>query len=211
MWSSLELARKPVNSRVVGVYGDMKTLTLAALFIFSVFVQGCLCAPVEDEDDYGVIHQQSLGVRLPQCEMAPKDETPLPNVCEGQISIHPNTLDKEHLTALGSAMETWNEMLSQEYFHLEITDENRAACQVVVGARPEKILATWKATQNMVVDMEKLDSFSLEKFQVVMQHELGHSIGMRHRPDGVMCSNVWPISQFNETDREQCEQLGLCS
>lgn len=193
------------------VLRDMKTMTIPTLLLSLLIAQGCLSTPVVDEDDFDTIHLESEGLKLPECEMQPKDEIPLPNICEGRISILPFTLDSEHLEALRQAMVNWNEMLSQEYFHLEITDENRAACQVVVGARPEKILATWKATQNMVVDMEKLDSFSLEKFQVVMQHELGHSIGMRHRPDGVMCSNVWPISQFNETDREQCEQLGLCS
>lgn len=178
-------------------------------FVFALWCVACTAEVVEDQDEISTVEQASVGQKLPTCKIEPKDETPLPNVCEGKMTVQVGQFSDEHLQDILIAMGRWNQEIGSQYFSLEVTQEERAACTIIAAPRPDRVYATWKKEQNMLVDVDKIQQ-SHHDFSIIIQHELGHSIGMRHRQNGIMCSAPWPTSEFEETDITQCRELSVC-
>lgn len=187
----------------------MKLLSLLVALMLLAFSQGCASV---DEDEIETVQQGSTVAALPECVVVEKDSRPLPNVCEGKLTIVDAEWTDGELADILAAMNNWNAMLGQEYFQLTSVDAAQESCHISQGEREGNVLATWKKEQNMVVDTVEIRASKkyTAQFQTLMQHELGHSVGLRHRENGVMCSAVWTTSEFNQTDREQCQALGLC-
>lgn len=188
----------------------MKLLALLTVLMFLAFGQGCSTVSVEDEDD--VIQTTHQGSRANPCVVTERDAEAGPNVCEGKLTIVESEWTTDELADIQAAMSNWNAMIGSEYFVLTAVDTAPSACHILQGERDGSILATWKREQNMIVDTTKIRASSkyTDRFQTIMQHELGHSVGLRHREGGVMCSVVPASPEFDQLDRAQCQELGLC-
>jgi len=185
---------------------------IAALFALLVLTFAVGCAAPADEDDTATVQQAGMVAKLPTCKVTERDYEDRPNFCEGKLSIVPSEWSDSDLATIEAAMQNWNALIGSEYFQLSLVESAQETCHISKGPRPDKVLATWKGTQNMIVDREKIaaSAHSEERFQTTLQHEMGHSIGLRHRESGVMCSSAWVTSEFNARDQEQCREAGLC-
>lgn len=187
----------------------MKLLALLTALMLLAFAQGCSAA--EDENDV-VVQTVRQGSMINPCIVEERDATPGPNVCEGRLTIQESEWTADELADIQAAMANWNAMIGSEYFTLTAVDAAPGACHILQGEREGNVLATWKREQNMIVDVAEIRASKkyTDRFQSIVQHELGHSVGMRHREGGMMCSIVPASPDFDDLDRTQCQQLGLC-
>lgn len=127
--------------------------------------------------------------------------------CGGRFRVQDGFSHQEWIS---TAVSKWNEFAGYEAIVLD----QSAACVIREGLITKSAFGTFTHnTGEIMIDTGKVlprkdaDSIGWS----ILAHEIGHSFGMDHGPDGIMGTKSNHEFRFSHADLEQCLSLGVCN
>ena len=139
-----------------------------------------------------------------------KEVVPAPR-CGGSFTYVPADYTAGQVEAFKAIQDSWNDFIGYEVVTLTADPVQHETCQIVVVDKIEIDGETFQgyfldSPSNNILIIASLYTTELAAFQNLLEHEIGHSLGLVHEAGGIMDADT--AFDFNENDKEQLQSLG---
>lgn len=166
-------------------------LALAAL----AFASGCSNVQEENLDD---------------CQLDKPGFT-IENFCKGRFTYNPADFSSDENTTIFAAVLEMNTFFNKDLVSLTAVSSEQESCQIKRQNLPGDEIGFYRIKQkDIVLDFDKIktQSDNQKEFSMLIQHEIGHSLGMIHAKSNLMCSHGQG-HYLGQADLDQARELGL--
>lgn len=139
-----------------------------------------------------------------------------PATCEGSYHLHVSVPAAE-AGPVRSAFARWNALAGRDVARLEDGDPNDGMCAVRLDETTGDLGLWSPADGSIALSPERMraeapgcaDRMS-DCVEATVLHELGHGLGLKHVPGGVMAAGGELALEFGAADRTECARVGVC-